>query len=127
MVKLGGITPVLRMFDTAKARQFYIDYLGFQVDWEHRFEPDLPLYMSVSKGGCCLHLSEHHGDASPGANIRIKAERLAEWHQQLLAMRHTYSRPGLERTPWNTVEMMLNDPFYNKLIFYEELDNGNKE
>jgi hypothetical protein len=35
---LGIITPILRSFDEAKAREFYIDYLGFSVDWEHRFE-----------------------------------------------------------------------------------------
>ncbi len=37
--------PILHIFDVTKARQFYLDYLGFQVDWEHRFEPALPLYL----------------------------------------------------------------------------------
>ena len=31
--------PVLRSFDEAKAREFYVDFLGFTVEWEHRFEP----------------------------------------------------------------------------------------
>ncbi len=35
--------PILRMFDEAAARAFYVDLLGFRVDWEHRFESDLPL------------------------------------------------------------------------------------
>ena len=38
-------TPILRMFDVRKAREFYLDFLGFKVDFEHRFEPSLPLYM----------------------------------------------------------------------------------
>ena len=29
--------PILRMFDVAKAREFYVEYLGFTVDFEHRF------------------------------------------------------------------------------------------
>ncbi len=58
-------TPILRMFDEAKAREFYVEFLEFKVDWEHRFAPDMPLYMQVSKGNCIIHLSEHHGDASP--------------------------------------------------------------
>jgi hypothetical protein len=66
-VNLGKTTPILRIFDEAKARQFYLDFLGFKVDWEHRLEPDLPLYLQVSREGCVLHLSEHHGDCSPGA------------------------------------------------------------
>jgi len=35
--------PILRMFDEAKAREFYLDFLGFSVEFEHRFEADLPL------------------------------------------------------------------------------------
>src|SRR5690606_4135647 len=58
--------PVLRTFDEAKANEFYIDFLGFKRDWDHRFAPGLPLYMQVSRGNLILHLSEHHGDASPG-------------------------------------------------------------
>ena len=74
MATLGKITPILRSFDEAKAREFFVDFLGFTVDWEHRFEPSLPLYMQVSKDDCIIHLSEHHGDCSPGAAIRIAKE-----------------------------------------------------
>ena len=49
-----------------KAREFYIEFLGFAVDWEHRFEGVAPVYMQVSRGNLVLHLSEHHGDACPG-------------------------------------------------------------
>ena len=59
--------PILRSFDEAKAREFYVDWLGFTVNWEHRFEPGMPLYMQVSRDGIVLHISEHHGDGSPGA------------------------------------------------------------
>jgi len=30
--------PVLRIFDVEKAKDFYFGFLGFSVDWEHRFE-----------------------------------------------------------------------------------------
>ena len=36
-MKFGAETPILRIFDIAKAREFYLDFLGFAVDWEHRF------------------------------------------------------------------------------------------
>jgi Glyoxalase superfamily protein len=29
--------PILRIFDVTKAREFYLDFLGFRVDWEARF------------------------------------------------------------------------------------------
>lgn len=36
--------PLIRIFSEAKAKEFYVDFLGFSLDWEHRFEPGLPLY-----------------------------------------------------------------------------------
>jgi catechol 2,3-dioxygenase-like lactoylglutathione lyase family enzyme len=54
--------PVLRIFDVRKAIDFYIDFLGFNEDWRHRFEGVSPVYMQVSRAGCVLHLTEHHGD-----------------------------------------------------------------
>ena len=62
--------PILRLFDEAAARAFYVDFLGFRVDWEHRFEADLPLYMQLTLGDCVLHLSGHHGDATPAPASR---------------------------------------------------------
>src|SRR6185369_5345035 len=35
-MRLDPPIPVLRSFDWALARRFYVDWLGFAVDWEHR-------------------------------------------------------------------------------------------
>ncbi|MGB8615193.1 MAG: glyoxalase superfamily protein, partial [Pseudolabrys sp.] len=43
-IEFGRVTPVLRIFSLEKAREFYLDFLGFKVDWEHRFGPDFPIY-----------------------------------------------------------------------------------
>ena len=69
--------PILRSFDEAKAREFYVDWLGFTVDWEHRFEPGTPLYMQVSRDGIVLHISEHHGDGSRGVLVRVNCTGVA--------------------------------------------------
>ena len=116
---LGATIPILRIFDEAKARAFYVDLLGFRVDWEHRFEEGLPLYMQISSGACVIHLSEHHGDCCPGAALRIAAEQLDTFRQRLLATHYKYARPGIESTPWGTREMTVTDPFGNRLIFVE--------
>lgn len=102
-----------------KAKEFYVDFLGFKADWEHRFEPDLPLYMQISKDDCVIHLSEHHGDCSPGANLRIESTGLDEFQQQLLAKQYKCSRSGIEDTPWGTREMTIGDPFGNALSFVD--------
>ena len=113
----GKTTPILRIFDEAKAREFYVDFLGFKVDWEHRFEPGLPLYLQVSKDGCVLHLSEHHGDCSPGAAMRIETSELDAFHAELASKHYKYARPEIENMPWGTRDMSVKDPFGNRLIF----------
>ncbi len=120
MTTFSSITPVLRSFDEAKAREFYIDFLGFQVDFEHRFEENFPLYMGISKDGCRLHITEHHGDCSPGSAVRIATEGLAAYHQELLGKEYKYARPGIETTPWGTREVTITDPFGNRITFAEE-------
>ncbi|MGN7439899.1 glyoxalase superfamily protein [Pseudomonas lactis] len=117
---LGKVTPILRMFDEAKALEFYVDFLGFKVVWQHRFEANFPLYLQVSLGDCVLHLSEHHGDASPGAAVRILAQGVDAYQQQWLGKAYRYAKPGVEDTPWGTREMSIRDPFGNRLVFVED-------
>ena len=113
--------PILRIFDESKAREFYLGYLGFQVDWEHRFEPGLPLYMQVSRGGCVLHLSGHQGDATPGSTVFVRMTGLEPFHAELACRDYRYQRPGVETAPWNARLMELTDPFGNMLRFNEDL------
>jgi uncharacterized glyoxalase superfamily protein PhnB len=115
-MSFGRTTPILRIFDEAKAREFYVDFLGFKVDWEHRFEDNLPLYMQISKDGCVIHLSEHHGDCSPGAQVRIETDELEDFQKQLLAKQYKYARPGIKDMPWGK-DMSVGDPFGNRLTF----------
>jgi uncharacterized glyoxalase superfamily protein PhnB len=113
----GKTTPILRIFDEAKAREFYVDFLGFKVDWEHRFEPGLPLYLQISLDGCVLHLSEHHGDCSPGAAMRIETTELDTFQQKLLAKQYKNARPAVQEMPWGSRDMSITDPFGNRLTF----------
>ena len=113
----GNPVPILRSFDENKATEFYVDFLGFTIDWKHRFEATLPLYMQVSRGGCVIHLSEHHGDASPGAAMRIATADIVALHAELTAKAYAYARPALEDTPWGTRDLSVKDPFGNRLTF----------
>src|SRR5258708_601878 len=70
-VSFSKTIPLFRIFDVGKAKEFYVGFLGFVVDWEHRFEDDSPTYMQVSRGDLLLHLTEHHGDACPGSTVFV--------------------------------------------------------
>ena len=109
----------MRIFSVEKAREFYVDWLGFKIDFEHRFEPGLPLYMQISHGDLVLHLSEHHGDGSPGITVFVDVTGLAGLHQEITAKGYDYLRPGLERRDWGADGMTLIDPFGNRLRLTE--------
>lgn len=114
---LTRTTPIVRIFDEAKAREFYLGFLGFAVVFEHRFEPQMPLYMGVARDGCTLHLSEHHGDASPGAAMRIEVQDIDALAAELSAKAYRHARPTVQRMPWGTRDMAVTDPFGNRLTF----------
>ena len=109
--------PILRIFDEARAKEFYVDFLGFTVDWEHRFNEDFPLYMQISKDDCVIHLSEHHGDCCPGSAMRIGTSELDAYQKELSAKDYKYFNPGIEKMPWGTRDMSITDPFGNRLTF----------
>src|SRR5690554_2908434 len=110
--------PILRIFDEARAREFYCGFLGFSVSFEHRFEEDLPLYMEVVRDGLTLHLSEHHGDATPGSAVFVPLRGLHAFHRELQAKVYRYARPEIEKLPWGEW-IQVTDPFGNRLRFCE--------
>lgn len=109
--------PILRSYDEAATRAFYVDFLGFSVEFEHRFSPGAPLYLSLRRGDCVLHLSEHHGDATPGSALRIETDDLHGYCQYLNAKKYKHARPGVARQDWGFDEMIIQDPAGNRLIF----------
>jgi uncharacterized glyoxalase superfamily protein PhnB len=115
------VIPLLRIFSVDKAKEFYVGFLGFTIDWEHRFDDNAPLYMQVSKGRCVLHLTEHHGDCCPGSTVFIWLTGIEELHRALTAAAYRYMRPGLERTPYGSLSVEVIDPFGNRIRFNEDV------
>jgi hypothetical protein len=115
--------PILRIFDIVKAREFYVDYLGFAIDWEHRFSADAPLYMQVSRGNLVLHLSEHHGDGTPGSAVYIETWGVRKLHAELQSKHYPYLKPGIGVDEIGTC-ITLVDPFGNTLRLNEPPASG---
>lgn len=116
----GQPEPILRSFDEAKARAFYVDCLGFSVEFEHRFGRGMPLYLGLRQGDCVLHLSEHHGDTTPGTRVRIPVADLDAYAKSLQGKPGAGINPGLpEQRPWGERDLTVTDPFGNRLTFFE--------
>jgi catechol 2,3-dioxygenase-like lactoylglutathione lyase family enzyme len=115
----GPAVPILRIFDRSKAVEFYVDYLGFHLDWEHGGHADhSPLYAQVSRGSAVLHLSEHHGDASPGGAALVPTADVDALHKELQRHDYSYASPGVREEDWGRV-MVVIDPFHNRIVFHQ--------
>jgi catechol 2,3-dioxygenase-like lactoylglutathione lyase family enzyme len=117
-IRFTATQPILRIFDEAKAKEFYLDFLGFTLDWEHRFGENFPLYAQVSRAGLALHLSGHHGDGTPGSSVFVRMTGIADFHREISDRNYPNMRPGIEDAPWGRV-MIVIDPFGNTIRFCE--------
>ncbi len=116
LIRFVETCPVFRIGDAALARGFWVDALGFSVDWEHRFGPGFPMYTQVSRAGLVLHLSEHAGDAAPGALVFVRITGLD-------ALVDEFAGKGLSfpvvAEGWGNV-MTVTDPFGNRIRFCDD-------
>jgi hypothetical protein len=97
-IRFNSVIPVLRIFNIAKADEFYLGFLGFNVDWDHRVDPIAPLCRQISRGNLILHLSEHHGDGSPGIHIRVMMDGAEAFQREISSKDYPYMKP--ETMPW---------------------------
>ena len=116
--------PILRIFDVGKAREFYIDWLGFTIEWQHQFEENTPWYIGIAKDNIQLHLSEHYGDATPGSKVFIICNEIRTYYQELQSRPYKYYRPALEKTFYGSWCIEVTDPFGNRLSFNEYINTG---
>ncbi|MFO0956587.1 MAG: glyoxalase superfamily protein [Isosphaeraceae bacterium] len=119
MIEFRQTIPILRIFDVPKAKEFYVGFLGFSIDWEHRFDDQAPVYMQVSRDGLTLHLSEHHGDACPGSTVFVRMSGIDEFHREITAKGYSFMRPGIEDTFHSSRGTEVIDPFGNRIRFDE--------
>jgi catechol 2,3-dioxygenase-like lactoylglutathione lyase family enzyme len=117
-MQLSSAIPIFRIFSVEKAKEFYVDFLGFSVEWEHRFEHGFPLYAQIRRSGMMLHLTEHYGDATPGSAAIVVVDDVDALHTELQAKDYAYAKPGVESLPWGR-ELVVSDPFGNRIRFLE--------
>jgi hypothetical protein len=78
--------------------EFYVDFLGFKIDWQHRFEANFPLYLQVSRvNACCICPSTM---ATPGSAVRIETDG---WKRPAaVGGKDTVFAPQIQAMPWGS-------------------------
>lgn len=99
------MVPIFRVADATEAAKWYAR-IGFEVVGEHRFAPELPLYLFLERNGVQLHLSEHIGDAMPNTLVYF-------WVDDVDRVASEFG-VGVREQPWAR-EIELTDPDGNRL------------
>jgi len=111
------------MLDEEETRRFYLDFLGYSIDWEHRFNTDItdsPLYMQISLGESVIHLDGHADEESPIAEVRVPVRDLEDFCEHLGSKDDDESKPEVvdPRYSGRLTDMNLVDPSGNLIVFW---------
>ncbi|HEX4285859.1 MAG TPA: glyoxalase superfamily protein [Terracidiphilus sp.] len=112
-IEFGGVSPILRVTDMAASIDYYINKLGFKVNWGYPGDGK-SLFASISRGRCCLFLSV--GDQGhPGTWVWIDGK-----HVESLYLEFVASGAKIRNPPTNyewAMEMQIEDLDGNVLRF----------
>ncbi|WP_123408371.1 glyoxalase superfamily protein [Pseudomonas frederiksbergensis] len=116
-MELSNAIPIFKISSEKLAREYYVDCLGFSIDWQHR-QNNYPAYLQVSRGSLVLHLTEHEGDAEPGATILIPVNGLDALYGELKSRLPANKLSLLTSSQSQVLE--LDDPFGNHIRFVSQ-------
>ena len=117
------VIPQLRINSAVHSLKFYVEGLGFAVDWEHQFEPGYPLFIQVTRSGQTIFLTEHAGDCQVGGAVYFIVPDADACFSELTSRGITATNPPTN-TPWGTREFVVTDPDGNRLRFASDLAEG---
>lgn len=113
------VIPQLRINNADRSLKFYEKGLGFVVDWKHQFDPELPLFMQLTRNEQTIFLTEHSSDCEFGAAVYFKVPDVEQCFAEFTSLGIAIAYPPID-TPWGTREMLLIDPDGNRLRFASE-------
>jgi catechol 2,3-dioxygenase-like lactoylglutathione lyase family enzyme len=117
---MQNVYPALRITDYEKGKAFYVDGLGFRIESEHRFAPHLPVFMTISRDGFSLYLSQHAGDCQPGGLVFLYVPDVDALHEEITG-RGIKAQSPPEDFEVRIRDFRVIDPDGNKLDFCTRL------
>jgi hypothetical protein len=122
-ISLEPAIAVMQIGSVPDAKKFYVDFLGFTVDWGwSENDGERSLYAQISRSGVTLHLSTH-GVERGATELLVRMSGLTTLHAELSTK--TYPLPlNVRHTPDDRSELQVTDPFGNRLRFSENNPPG---
>jgi catechol 2,3-dioxygenase-like lactoylglutathione lyase family enzyme len=117
---MQNVYPALRITDYEKSKAFYVDGLGFRIKSEHRFAPPLLVFMTISRDGFSLYLSQHAGDCQPGGLVFLYVPDVDALHEEITGRGIKVQSPP-EDFEGRIRDFRVIDPDGNKLDFCTRL------
>jgi catechol 2,3-dioxygenase-like lactoylglutathione lyase family enzyme len=111
------VIPALRITNYERSKGYYVDQLGFDVAWEHRFAPGFPVFIAVARDGMQIYLTEHAGDCEVGGLVHLLIEDVTAWYEQFRAKGARVAEPP--NNDLGFLNMTIVDPDGNRLRFME--------
>ena len=110
------VVPALRTLRYETSGPFYTKGLGFEVEWEHRFEPDFPVFVSLIRDGMRIFLTEHTGDCQVGGLVHFYIPNVDALYDELRNRGIPVTEPPNDFLP-SLRTMTVTDPDGNQLRF----------
>lgn len=110
---MSRIVPTLNVSNAQISRAFYVDALGFAVDWQWPKNGEGPVILQLSREGATLYLTEH-ADCETGGLIYLYVDDVDQCHKVLLEKSIGVDRLP-QNKPWGNREMQVSDPDGNKI------------
>ncbi len=115
--KITGIVPVFGIRSYKEAVAHYVDWLGFNLDWEWREAPGRPVIMAISRDGASLMLNEDD-ELAVGSWLTLRVTHLHALADEWNAKRPNSVIVAVE-PPYDIPSVLLTDPFGNRMDFQQ--------
>ncbi|HEY7187933.1 MAG TPA: VOC family protein [Vicinamibacterales bacterium] len=122
IAKLTGIAPQFLVDDLQRSIAYYVQRLGFQLDFVYE-----GFYASVSRDGCSIHLKcapkteadRTHRQQQEHLDAYVAVNNAAALHDELRSRGASVTKP-LEDQPWACRDFHIEDPDGYILCFSEQ-------
>ena len=121
---ISNVVPVLSVGSYEETVSHYVEWLGFNVDWEYR-EKQLPFVISITRDGFSFMLTEldtsSESETSTGSWTVIYVSEIEAMSEELNSRRSNSVKVQLY-PPLNIAQVHVKD-LWNNLLVFEQSPN----